>query len=55
MSSILSLGPLCPSEFAHRGAGGTLLVAFTPGPASVSPKAVAGMGVLSFAPQCPCQ
>lgn len=55
MSSILSLGSLCQSVLAHRGAGGMLLAAFTPGPASMSPKAVAGMGILSSAPQCLCQ
>lgn len=55
MSSILSLGSLCQSEFAHRGAGGVPLAAFTPGPASMSPKAVAGVGILSSGPQCLCQ
>lgn len=55
MNSILSLGSLCQSESAHRGAGGVPLAAFTPGPASISPKAVVGMGILSSPPQCPCQ
>lgn len=50
MNSILSLGSLCQSESAHRGAEGVPLAAFTPGPASISPKAVAGMGILSSPP-----